>query len=72
MAGEDGRRGRVAVIIALVVALVVVLVMWQRDRASRDVEIEIDTGDTGALAQPVPALAVAAPGGRRATGVRSS
>lgn len=61
--GGDSQKGLVAVILILVVALVVVVVLWQRDRESKDLRLDIDTGDAGTIVEPGPAVAAILPEG---------
>ena len=66
MAG-DSNRNLVFLVVFLVVALVVVLFMWQRDQESKDVDIDIGTGESASV-QAVPEL-VAAAGFRSSAGL---
>lgn len=60
MADESGtQKGLIAVVLVLIVALVVVVVLWQRDQESRDLRIDFDTGDAGAVVEPDPPLVAA-------------
>lgn len=47
----DGNRGLVILVAVLAVALVVVLILWQQDRQSTDLEIDISGDQT---LRPVP------------------
>lgn len=54
MAQEGSDRMLWGVIAALVVALVLVVVLWQQDRQTKDVELDVDTSDASVLVEPHP------------------
>ena len=57
MASEGStRKGLIGVILLLVVVLVVGFVLWQRDRESKDVNIDIGMVDAEAVVEPGPRL----------------
>lgn len=64
MADEGGtRKPLIAAVVLLMAALVVVFVLWQRDRDSRDLRIDIGARDAGTVVEPGPAPARLPPEG---------
>ena len=58
---SGGNRTLYGVIAVLVVALVLVFLLWQQDQQTKEVELEVDTGDASVLVEPGPRLAATAP-----------
>lgn len=64
MTGDSStQKGLIGVILLLVVLLVVGVVLWQRDKESKDLNIDIGMGDREAVVERGPPVARGLPEG---------
>lgn len=54
--GANSRTGLLAIIAVLVVAIVVIVILWQQDRETADLEVDVDINGAGTFVEP-PAVA---------------
>ena len=58
MAQEGSDKMLWGVIAVLAVALVLVIVLWQQDRQTKELELDVDTSDARVLVEPFPVKGV--------------